>query len=63
MKLDKQPFLSENEILDKFQSGFRAGHSTETAFVKVVNDLLIVVYSGLVVFLIMLDLHCYIGHC
>lgn len=32
-------FLSQNDILCPFQSGFRAGHSTTTAATVVVNDL------------------------
>ena len=33
-------FLNTNNILSVFQSGFRAGHSCETATLKVLNDII-----------------------
>ncbi len=49
-------FLCGNNILDIFQSGFRTKHSTESALLKVTNDILLSIDSGERVALMMLDL-------
>ena len=51
-----QSFLTENSIHEKFQSGFRARHSTETALLRVFNDLILTVDSGSAAILVTLDL-------
>lgn len=48
--------LNRYDILDKFQSGFCAGHSTESAYLRVVNDLCIIRDAGNTTALILLDL-------
>ncbi len=50
-----QSFLESNSIFEKFQSGFRKHHSTETALLKVLNDILPVDLGDTVIH-ILLDL-------
>ena len=48
--------MSNHELYEPLQSGFTARQSTETALIRITNDLLIAVDSGHISILILLDL-------
>lgn len=49
-------FMAENGLLPELQSAYRPGHSTETALLKVKNDLLLNMDGQRVTLLVLLDL-------
>ena len=48
--------MSSNELLDPYQSAYKPMHGTETALLKVKNDILCSLDNGKAVFLVLLDL-------
>ena len=48
--------ILDNNIVDSFQSAYRAGHSCETALLRVYNDIVTTVGQGNGSFLVLLDL-------
>ncbi|XP_056006684.1 uncharacterized protein LOC130050513 [Ostrea edulis] len=51
-----QTFLSENNLLEPFQSAYRQGHCTETALLRVHNDVVYAIGEQKAVSLVQLDL-------
>lgn len=51
-----QAFMQKNSVLEKFQSGFRSRHSTESALLRVHNDIALSVDAGSPAVLVLLDL-------
>ncbi len=49
-------YLSANRMYEPVQSGYRKGHSTETALVRVQNDILLAMDQRKVVMLLLLDI-------
>ena len=49
-------YLSDNDVNEKYQSANRALHGTETALIKITNDILLSLDRGEHAFLVLLDL-------
>ena len=49
-------FVNRNDLLDPMQSAYRVAHSTETALIRLQNDVLCAIDNRQAVFLLMLDL-------
>ena len=49
-------YLSSNELFEPFQSAYKKYHGTETALVRVQNDILCSLDNNCGVFLVLLDL-------
>ena len=50
--------LDDNALRDPFQSAYRAGHSTETALIRVKNDIATALDRKCTTILVLLDLSC-----
>ena len=48
--------LQDNEIMEKFQSAYKTKHSTETALLRVYNDVMLCIDQGKGCILVLLDL-------
>ena len=48
-------YLASNALLPRFQSGFRHGHSTETAILRMLSDIYAAIDHGRIVLLALLD--------
>ena len=48
--------IADNELIDKFQSAYRCGHSTDTALLRVYNNIVTMVGKGNGSYLVLLDL-------
>ena len=48
--------IADNELIENFQSAYRCGHSTETALLRVYNDIVTMVGKGNGSYLVLLDL-------
>ncbi|GFR95734.1 reverse transcriptase-like protein, partial [Elysia marginata] len=48
--------LEKNNLIEPFQSAYKAGHCTETALLRITNDLLNAADEGMVSILSLLDL-------